>query len=70
MPCGGIYPLSFPMVSPCFVCGKEGSDHFIEEWDAFIHADCILPFLQTEEGQIVLKHRHEIHIVFPQKEGA
>jgi hypothetical protein len=37
---------------------------FCEEWDAYLHAECVSAFLQTPDGQVVLKHRHDIVIVF------
>jgi hypothetical protein len=27
-----------------------------------LHADCIVPFLETEEGKIVIKHGHRVTI--------
>ena len=35
-------------------------DHWLEEWDSCLHRDCILPFLKTDEGQIVIEHGHTI----------
>lgn len=81
MPCGGVYPVRAPGVADdkptdgqydCFFCNKTDPtpDHFVDEWDAFLHADCVIPFLtSTEEGKIVIKHRHEIYIVFPNEGG-
>lgn len=64
MPCGGIYPCSDPLVvnCPCCVCGKPNCDHYAEEWDTGIHKDCILNFLASEEGQIVVMHKHLIMV--------
>ncbi len=62
MPCGGIFPVSDGAHYPCWHCNELGSDHFVEEWDAFIHAGCIIPFLHSEEGEIVLAHKHYIQI--------
>lgn len=67
MPCGGIGfggPL-YPDVweGDCFHCGKPGANHFCDEWDCFLHAECVLPFLATEEGQIVIEHKHRIVII-------
>jgi hypothetical protein len=36
--------------------------YFCEEWDCWIDGKCIHKFLSTEEGQVVLAHRHEIEI--------
>lgn len=64
MPCGGIYPVSGicdegdHLRYTCLFCGKNKCDHWCEEWDAPLHADCIVPFLETEEGQTVLHHGH------------
>ena len=72
MPCGGIYPLtrhwSAAYLDPtqrslaCFYCDKSEPPvtHFVEEWDAYIHRDCIDEFLKTPEGEIVLAHGHEV----------
>lgn len=64
MPCGGIYPFEgnerWTEHFPCWECGKPNPTHFIQEWDAFIHKDCIDRFLKTPEGKIVTKHRHSV----------
>lgn len=63
MPCGGIYPISDANPNwKCFFCSKKGCDHFCEEWDCGLHADCVIPFLHTEEGEVVINHKHEIQI--------
>lgn len=71
MPCGGIYPVGTPGGIPfgesgrerqCFYCHKSGADYFCEEWDCSLHRACILPFLATEEGGVVLAHGHQIII--------
>lgn len=62
MPCGGIHPASDVGQYECWVCNKPGSDHFIWEWDAAIHAKCIPSFLSTEEGRVVIEHKHLIQI--------
>lgn len=73
MPCGGIYPIKqlapdirpiFEKPFPCWVCGKLDAKHFCDEWDTPIHARCVPSFLQTEEGQIVIGHGHEIWLDF------
>lgn len=83
MPCGGIYPYDpddsrddrktiDEFLSPghggCWVCSKGGAKHFCEEWDTFIHARCVPSFLQTEEGQIIISHRHHVLIDFALEE--
>ena len=60
MPCGGIYPVEDTGI--CWRCRKPGADHFVEEWDAYIHETCIIPFLHTDEGEIVVDHKHHIQI--------
>lgn len=66
MPCGGIYPASVELHgygSECWYCGLRGADHFVEEWDAFIHTDCIEPFItdqDNEEALIILRHFHTV----------
>jgi hypothetical protein len=62
MPCGGIYPDPNESGHKCFHCHKEGADHFCEEWDGFLHGECVPAFLMTEEGRIVIAHGHDIFI--------
>jgi hypothetical protein len=77
MPCGGIYPIKGTWVEPiaaqrdeskpeqrCWVCGKGNTAHFCDEWDCYIHARCAVQFLQSEEGQCVIDHGHEVHLNF------
>lgn len=72
MPCGGIYPVKRePGDCPnaewdrCYYCLKNDPqpDHFVEEWDAYIHGKCVEAFMKTEEGQIIKDHGHEVVIV-------
>jgi len=58
MPCGGIYPDSTMSKDRCWMCRQIGCDHFVMEWDAAIHGTCIEAFLETEEGKVVLDHKH------------
>ena len=72
MPCGGIYPLTHHFAGgmldrnnlshSCLFCSKSDPPvtHFVDEWDAYLHRACILPFLETKEGEIVLRHGHEV----------
>jgi len=70
MPCGGIFPVKGSWVEyysihdlphRCIYCDEIGGvTHFCEEWDGFLHAQCIDQFLMTEEGKIVVEHGHEI----------
>lgn len=68
MPCGGIYGVEghFSQAgaggASCFQCrGTEPRPElFVEEWDAFLHRDCLGRFLLSPEGLIILKHGHEI----------
>jgi hypothetical protein len=68
MPCGGIYPVKGshiegivpPGDASCWMCGHEGCDHYCEEWDTYLHYACVVPFLTTEEGKVVLKHGHPV----------
>ncbi len=62
MPCGGIFPIKAEDWFQCFHCNQVGGDHFVEEWDAVLHGQCVLPFLQTEEGRLVLDHGHQIEL--------
>lgn len=63
MPCGGIYPTGKNRRSDCFYCGEHNPapDHWVEEWDAPIHADCIKGFLDTPEGKIIIAHGHAVY---------
>ena len=75
MPCGGIYPAEPMLESPgvpdlpynvCFHCGKTKSptgvvpDHYVEEWDALLHRECIEEFLSGPEGEVILNHGHDV----------
>jgi len=73
MPCGGIFPTDnigeresrlIVEGGPCWKCGKDPSvqSHYCMEWDCVLCRDCVLPFLETDEGKIVLAHGHEIII--------
>jgi hypothetical protein len=73
MPCGGIYPIRQldPEIRPifeahdrCWVCNKGGAKHFCDEWDTHIHARCVPKFLQTDEGECVILHGHEVFLDF------
>lgn len=66
MPCGGIFPTT-PGDCACFHCNKKDPppDHFVLEWDAFIHGTCVEAFLTTQEGKIVLGHKHEVVVAGP-----
>lgn len=73
MPCGGIYPVAdVPTKYRCWECNKPGCDHAVEEWDSFLHERCVLAFLRTDEGQVVIEHKHLIQIgeVVLQEEGS
>lgn len=73
MPCGGIYPINVSNLQSiegsivnagaiCWQCSKNDPppDHWCEEWDTPIHGTCVKEFLETDEGKIVISHRHEI----------
>lgn len=72
MPCGGIYPIAGTWVEPyynaedphsrCLWCGKgePKPDHFCDEWDCFLHGECIEEFLKGDEGKIVLIYGHQV----------
>jgi len=74
MPCGGIYPVvedselgqfhrKGSLYNDCFYCNKE-IDYkdlmFCDEWDCYLHRDCVIDFLKTEEGKVVLGHGHAV----------
>ncbi len=67
MPCGGIYPIDVPewlMQSDmgCWVCQEKDEKpySFCEEWDCYLHDDCVDEFLKSPEGEIVTSHNHEV----------
>lgn len=62
MPCGGIRPVTDGAEYRCFHCNTKGCDHFVEEWDAFLHGSCVVKFLQGEEGELVVNHKHHIQV--------
>jgi hypothetical protein len=64
MPCGGIDKYNDVHPGDCFYCSKPDATHYCHEWDCMLHADCIIPFLETEEGKIVIKHGHTVTIWF------
>lgn len=79
MPCGGIHPIDNdwpgtirepldPSHGGCWVCSRGGAMHFCHEWDTFIHARCVPGFLATDEGQIVIEHKHTIILDFSLEE--
>jgi hypothetical protein len=70
MPCGGIIPIKGTWVEkfhdpkhPCWQCNKGDCDVFCQEWDTPLHSKCVRAFLETEEGKIVLAHKHMVVIV-------
>jgi hypothetical protein len=74
MPCGGIFPIDevpknyvTGTVAACWHCGKADPppDHILIEWDSYLHGVCVKPFLKTEEGRIVLNHRHIVEVRLP-----
>ena len=60
MPCGGIKVYSDVPPGPCFLCNEPDAEYYCEEWDCMLHEKCIIPFLRTPEGTIVMEHRHAI----------
>jgi len=80
MPCGGIYPITpkHPFgemhgksnYDNCFHCNKEIKSEdlmFCDEWDCYLHRDCVMDFLKSEDGQVVLLHGHEV-VLYYEKE--
>jgi hypothetical protein len=74
MPCGGIYPLlpdhdfakmhdNAVVEHHCFDCGqpiKPEDLMFCDEWDCYLHRACVMSFLDTPEGEVVILHGHEV----------
>lgn len=69
MPCGGVRRVPLVLNCECWVCQIGGCAHFVDEWDAYIHARCVIPFLASPEGQIVISHGHDVLIDFGVAEG-
>ena len=71
MPCGGIYPIKVPAKYTCIYCEKGDTDHWAEEWDGPLHGNCVVPFLGTEEGKVIVDHKHliKVHDKVLQEEG-
>ena len=65
MPCGGIWapePGSHWLSTKCWECGQTGCELFCDEWDTPLHIKCLGKFLQSDEGQIVINHKHSIFV--------
>jgi hypothetical protein len=75
MPCGGIYPVKnlnagsrdkilIANEGGCWVCGRGGCHHFMDEWDTFIHATCAIKDLQNPDSDtfLVVLHGHQIYL--------
>jgi len=64
MPCGGIWPVDPGFQDglrwECWVCRSKEADHYCEEWDCGLCGKCIAAFLETDEGQVVINHGHEV----------
>jgi len=82
MPCGGIYPITpdhdfgkmhgTSLNDNCFYCGKgiEPVDlMFCDEWDCYLHRHCVILFLETEEGQVVVNHGHQVVLYWENQEN-
>lgn len=70
MPCGGIYPIKGSWAEkyikpemPCWQCNKGNCDLFCMEWDTPLHSECVEEFLKSEDGQVVLNHKHDVVIL-------
>jgi len=48
----------------CCVCHEGDSQHYCYETEAFIHARCAIPFLQTENGKQIIRHGHQVRLDF------
>lgn len=75
MPCGGIWPATEEIKKyfnehpehDCLWCGKNVEEKdlmWCEEWDCYLHRDCVMDFLKGEEGQVVIKHGHQVILYF------
>jgi len=70
MPCGGIHPIKGSWCEayvnpkiPCIHCGKGKCDLFCMEWDGPLHSACVEDFLKTEDGKVILAHKHEVVVM-------
>ena len=59
MPCGGVYPMEFDE-SRCWACSKGDCELYVMEWDCALHKKCLGKFLMSDEGQLVIRHGHDI----------
>jgi hypothetical protein len=66
MPCGGIAVYSDVSAGDCWVCNKPGAKHYLEEWDAMIHARCAVKELAnpTSDVALVINHKHQVFLDF------
>ena len=64
MPCGGIERYTDVPPGECWMCQKPGADHYCHEWDCMLHAECVIPFLASEEGMLLKAHGHAVTIHF------
>lgn len=64
MSCGGIDQYTDVSPGKCWHCDKEDAKHYCAEWDCMLHAECIIPFLATDEGKLVIEHNHRVCIWF------
>lgn len=78
MPCGGIFPiaqhfsrafLDLPADATtnhtCWQCKLPvdlKTDLFVEEFDSYLHRDCLGDFLCTPEGRLVVAHGHMVFV--------
>lgn len=51
----------------CLSCGgrfRPNDDYvyFCEEWDCWIHRECVHEFIQSAEGKVTLSHGHAIEL--------
>ena len=68
MPCGGIDLYSDVPPGKCWFCHLEGAMHYCHEWDCMLHAGCVIPFLLSDEGKIVIAHGHTVTIWYDEQE--
>jgi hypothetical protein len=64
MPCGGINVYTDVIPGKCWYCEGENANHYCEEWDCMLHDYCVIPFLMTDEGKLVIQHGHPVTIYF------
>lgn len=55
-------PVHATKQAPKDIPKEQLCDCFCIEWDAALHSECVPAFLESEEGQCVLEHGHQVEV--------